>query len=109
MTLAQTAVLNVGPNSGAPVTNGTAFNRYGPAIWMSGDGPGVDAQGNVYLLTGNGLFEPTLDANGFPNIGDYGNSFLKLASTHRACGRRLLRDVERGRRVGHRPRSRLRR
>jgi hypothetical protein len=81
MTLAPTAVLNVGPNSGAAVANGTAFNMNGPAIWMSGDGPGADAQGNVYLLTGNGLFEPTLDANGFPNMGDYGNSFLKLAST----------------------------
>lgn len=80
-TLAQTAVVNVGPNSGAAVPNGTPFNMNGPAIWMSGDGPGADAQGNVYLLTGNGLFEPTLDANGFPNMGDYGNSFLKLAST----------------------------
>ena len=80
-TLAQTAVLNVGPNSGASVPNGTHFNMNGPAIWMSGDGPGADAQGNVYLLTGNGLFEPTLDANGFPNMGDFGNSFLKLAST----------------------------
>jgi hypothetical protein len=81
-TLAQTAALNVGPNSDAPpVTNGTYFNRSGPGIWMSGDGPGVDAQGYVYLLTGNGRFEPTLDANGFPNMGDYGNSFLKLAST----------------------------
>lgn len=80
-TLAQTAVLNVGPNSGAAVTNGTNFNMNGPAIWMSGDGPGADAQGNVYLLTGNGLFEPTLDTNGFPNMGDFGNSFLKLAST----------------------------
>jgi outer membrane protein assembly factor BamB len=80
-TLAQTAILNVGPNSGAAVANGTPFNMNGPAIWMSGDGPGADAQGNIYLLTGNGLFEPTLDANGFPNMGDYGNSFLKLAST----------------------------
>lgn len=80
-TLAQTAVLNVGPNSGAPVPNGTRFNMNGPAIWMSGDGPGADTQGNIYLLTGNGLFEPTLDANGFPNQGDYGNSFLKVGST----------------------------
>jgi outer membrane protein assembly factor BamB len=80
-TLAQTAALNVGPNSGAAVPNGTKFNMNGPAIWMSGDGPGADAQGNVYLLTGNGLFEPTLDANGFPNLGDFGNSFLKLTST----------------------------
>jgi hypothetical protein len=81
-TLAQTAVLNVGPNSGAAVPNGTHFNMNGPAIWMSGDGPAADAQGNIYLLTGNGLFEPTLDANGFPNMGDYGNSFMKLASTN---------------------------
>jgi hypothetical protein len=80
-TLAQTAVLNVGPNSGAAVTNGTHFNINGPAIWMSGDGPGADALGNVFLLTGNGLFEPTLDANGFPNMGDFGNSFLKVSST----------------------------
>jgi len=80
-TLVQTAVLNVGPNSGASVPNGTPFNMNGPAIWMSGDGPGTDAQGNIYLLTGNGLFEPILDVNGFPNMGDYGNSFLKLAST----------------------------
>jgi hypothetical protein len=80
-TLAQTAVLNVGPNSGAAVADGTHFNMNGPAIWMSGDGPGADAQGNVYLLTGNGLFEPTLDANGFPNMGDFGNSFLKVSST----------------------------
>jgi hypothetical protein len=81
-TLAQTAVLNVGPNSGAvTVANGTHFNMNGPAIWMSGDGPAADVSGNVYLLTGNGLFEPTLDANGFPNMGDYGNSFLKIAST----------------------------
>jgi hypothetical protein len=79
-TLAQTAVLNVGPNSGAAVANGTHFNMNGPSIWMSGDGPGADAQGNVYLLTSNGLFEPTLDANGFPNMGDFGNSFLKLAT-----------------------------
>ncbi|HEY0342012.1 MAG TPA: immunoglobulin domain-containing protein, partial [Steroidobacteraceae bacterium] len=81
MTLAPSAVLNVGPNSGAAVANGTHFNMNGPAIWMSGDGPGADAQGNVYLLTGNGLFEPTLDANGFPNMGDYGNSFLKISTT----------------------------
>lgn len=80
-TLAQTAVLNVAPNSGAAVPDGTNFNMNGPAIWMSGDGPGADAQGNIYLLTGNGLFEPTLDASGFPDMGDFGNSFLKLGST----------------------------
>jgi outer membrane protein assembly factor BamB len=69
-TLARTAVLNVAPNSGG----------VGPAIWMSGGGPAADAAGNLYVLTANGAFETTLDANGFPNQGDYGNSFLKLST-----------------------------
>ena len=68
-TLGRTAILNVAPNAGA-----------GPAIWMSGGGPAVDAAGNLYLLTANGSFETTLDANGFPSQQDYGNSFLKLAT-----------------------------
>jgi hypothetical protein len=69
--LARTAVLNVAPNSGGG----------GPAIWMAGGGPAADGAGNIYLLTGNGVFETTLDANGFPINQDYGNSFLKLATT----------------------------
>ena len=69
-TLTQTSVLNIAPNSNS-----------GPAIWMSGGGPGTDSAGNIYLLSANGAFETTLDANGFPNKQDYGNSFLKLAAT----------------------------
>jgi hypothetical protein len=69
-TLAQNSVLNVAPNSGGA----------GPAIWMAGDGPAADAAGNIYLLTANGVFDTTLDANGFPNKQDYGNSFLKLTA-----------------------------
>jgi len=69
-TLAQTAVLNVAANSGGR----------GPAIWMSGGGPAADSSGNLYLLTANGAFETTLDTNGFPSGGDYGNSFLKLST-----------------------------
>ncbi|MGH8139148.1 MAG: PQQ-binding-like beta-propeller repeat protein [Steroidobacteraceae bacterium] len=75
-TLARTSVLNVAPNS-----SGTGPANQGPAIWMSGDGPGADAAGNVYLLTGNGRFETSQDANGFPAQGDYGNSFVKIANT----------------------------
>jgi hypothetical protein len=74
-TLAQTAVVNVAPNG-----TGNGFALAGPAIWMSGGGPAADAAGNIYLLTGNGAFETTPDVNGFPNRGDYGNSFLKLAT-----------------------------
>lgn len=79
-TLARTAVLNVAPNSGAPLSGGNGFNSNGPAIWMSGDGPAADSGGNVYLLTGNGRFETTQNSGGFPSQGDYGNSFLKIAT-----------------------------
>jgi hypothetical protein len=69
-TLGPTAVFNAAPNSGG----------VGPSIWMSGGGPAADANGNIYVLTANGAFETALDANGFPNQGDYGNSFLKLST-----------------------------
>ena len=72
-TLAQTAVVNIAPNG-----TGTGYGNAGPAIWMSGGGPAADAAGNVYLLAGNGAFEPTLTAAGFPSGGDFGNSFVKL-------------------------------
>jgi hypothetical protein len=67
--LAVSGVLNVAANSSA-----------GPAVWMSGGGPGADAAGNIYLLTANGAFETTMDANGFPSLKDFGNSFLKISS-----------------------------
>jgi outer membrane protein assembly factor BamB len=69
-TLAQTSVLNIAPN-----------NNSGPSIWMAGSGPGADSSGNIYLLSANGAFETTMDANGFPKNQDYGNSFLKIAAT----------------------------
>src|SRR6267378_6001442 len=69
-TLARTAVFNAAPNGGGA----------GPAIWMSGGGPAADSAGNVYLLTANGAFETALDSNGFPDQGDYGNSFLKIST-----------------------------
>jgi len=86
-TLAQTSVLNVGPDSGIlpapdiPAASQKDTTINGPAIWMSGSGPAADSAGNVYLLTGNGRFDSTLDANGFPGHGDYGNSFLKLSKS----------------------------
>jgi hypothetical protein len=76
MTLAQKSVLNVAPNSGGG----------GPAIWMAGGGPAADSAGDVYLLTANGVFETALDANGFPNKQDYGNSFLKLTAATGTLG-----------------------
>ena len=68
-TLAQTAALNVAADSDA-----------GPSVWMSGGGLAADNAGNIYLLTANGAFDTTLDSSGFPQSGDYGNSFLKLST-----------------------------
>ncbi len=69
-TLAQTGVLNIAANSAGG----------GPSIWMAGGGPAADSAGNVYVLTANGVFDTTLDAAGFPSQGDYGNSFVKIAT-----------------------------
>jgi regulation of enolase protein 1 (concanavalin A-like superfamily) len=69
-TLARTRVLNIAPNS----------KSLGPAIWQSGGAPAADANGFIYLLAANGVFETTLDANGFPSAQDYGNSFLKIST-----------------------------
>jgi len=76
-TLVQTGVLNLGPNSVG--SDGSGLN--GPGLWMAGNGPAADAAGNVYLLAGNGAFETTLDAHGFPSMQDYGNAFVKIATS----------------------------
>jgi outer membrane protein assembly factor BamB len=69
-TLAQASVLNVTPNGSAG------------AIWMSGAAPAADNSGNIYVPLANGEFDETLDANGFPNLGDYGNALLKLSTAN---------------------------
>ncbi len=68
-TLAQTQVLNVTPNGSEG------------AIWMAGAGPAADVTGDIYFLDANGSFDTTLDSNGFPNLGDFGNAFIKLSTT----------------------------
>jgi hypothetical protein len=67
-TLARSSVLNVTPNG----------SRGG--LWQAGAGPAADPQGNVYVLDGNGTFDTTLTADGFPNRGNFGNAFLKIAT-----------------------------
>jgi hypothetical protein len=59
-TLAQKAVLNVNPDG----------NEAG--IWLSDTGPAVDAEGNLYVPTGNGTFDAGSGGR------DYGDSVLKL-------------------------------
>lgn len=60
-TLDQVAIFNDTPNGSLG------------GIWQSGGGPAADANGNVFVMTGNGTFD---------GLGshDFGDSFLKLTS-----------------------------
>ncbi len=60
--LQQLGVLDVGPTQSSV-----------PGIWMGGDGPAVDSNGDVYLATGDGLFNYTV--GGF----DYGDTLMKVS------------------------------
>ena len=68
-TLAQTSVLNLTPNG----------NDGG--IWMAGTAPAADSSGNLFFIIGNGTFDTTLNASGFPVNGDCGNCFVKLSTS----------------------------
>ncbi|HEY6370313.1 MAG TPA: pyrrolo-quinoline quinone [Candidatus Sulfotelmatobacter sp.] len=59
-TLAQKAVLNVNPDGSEA------------GIWLSDTGPAADAEGNIYVPTGNGTFDAASGGR------DYGDSVLKL-------------------------------
>jgi outer membrane protein assembly factor BamB len=67
-TLAQTSVIDVTPNGAEG------------AIWGAGAGLAADSSGYIYFLDANGTFDPTLNAQGFPSSGDYGNAFIKLSA-----------------------------
>ena len=66
-TLAQVSVLNL------------THNGSQGAIWQSGGAPAVDSRGFLYAMLGNGTFDTTLNATGFPSQGNYGNCFVKLS------------------------------
>jgi hypothetical protein len=68
-TLAQTSVLNLVPNG----------NDGG--IWMAGTAPAADSAGNMFFIIGNGDFDTTLNAGGFPANGNCGNCFVKLTTS----------------------------
>jgi hypothetical protein len=67
-TLAQTSVLNLTPNGSEG------------AIWMAEDGLAADSSGNLFLLDANGDFGTTLNGNGFPANGNFGNAFLRVST-----------------------------
>jgi hypothetical protein len=68
-TLAQTSVLNLVPNGSEG------------GIWMAGTAPAADSSGNLFFILGNGDFDTTLNAGGFPANGNCGNCFVKLSTS----------------------------
>jgi hypothetical protein len=67
-TLQQTGALPVTPNGSQG------------SVWMAGSGMASDGT-SIYLIDGNGTFNPTLNAQGFPVDGDLGDAFIKLSAT----------------------------
>jgi len=65
--LTPTAVFNANPN-GADT-----------GIWEGGGEIAIDPEGYMYVETGNGTFDTTMNSAGFPVYGDYGDSFIKIA------------------------------
>jgi hypothetical protein len=63
-TLAPEAVFNTSPNG---INSG---------IWMSGNGPAADSDGNIYFAIGNGTFDVNIASAPYHN--DYGDALLKL-------------------------------
>jgi hypothetical protein len=69
-TLAQTSILNITPNG------------EGGAFWNSGAGIAADASGNLFALAANGTFDTTLNSQGFPAEGDFGNAILRVSTAN---------------------------
>ena len=67
LTLKQKSVLNLTPNGSEG------------AIWGAGAGPAASPSGEIFLLTGNGTFDTTLNSSGFPASGDFGNALVEIA------------------------------
>ncbi|HTZ96983.1 MAG TPA: hypothetical protein VMB18_11330 [Terriglobales bacterium] len=66
---AQTSVIDLTPNGNEG------------SVWQAGGGLSSDGS-NIYLLDANGTFDTTLNSQGFPSSGDFGNGFLKLSTTN---------------------------
>jgi hypothetical protein len=78
ITLAQKYVLNTNPN-GLPISTKLPDGS-GDGIWGAGGGlaASTDNPALIFVTTGNGPFDTNL-VNGFPQNGDYGDTFLKLS------------------------------
>ncbi len=64
--LSQNSVFNFAPNGSEA------------ALWAAGGGMAADNMGNLFFNVANGTFDTAVTDQGFPNKGDYGNSFVRL-------------------------------
>ncbi len=62
-TLRQVSVFNSSPNA------------WQASFWMGGAAPAADSDGNIFVVSGNGVFDAHLNGT------DYGDTFLKLSTT----------------------------
>ena len=62
-TLQQVHVYNSSPNGGLS------------GFWMAGNGPAVDGNGNIFMITGNGGFNPQ------PTAMNFGDSYVKISTS----------------------------
>jgi hypothetical protein len=76
-TLARAGVFDFAPNGNEA------------SIWNSGAGPAADATGNLYFSVANGSFDTKMNAKGFPEKGDYGNSIVRLTPSGTGASRVL--------------------
>ena len=71
-TLQQTMFFNTSPNDNGIRSTG---GGQGSGVWQSGDGIATDATGNLYFVTGNGVFDVNSGGS------DYGDSFMRLSTS----------------------------
>ncbi len=70
LTLKQTRVFNFAPNGNDA------------ALWNAGGGIAADSlSGRIFVSVGNGTFDTSMSAAGFPSQGDFGNAFVSLSTT----------------------------
>ena len=50
-------------------------NAWQASFWMGGAAPAADSEGNIFVVSGNGVFDAHMNGS------DFGDSFLKLSST----------------------------
>jgi hypothetical protein len=79
LNLSLVGVFNTAPNAQSGVSSDNPPYVDQSGIWQSGGQITSDSSGNVYVMTGNGAFDTTLNASGFPANGNYGDSFIKIA------------------------------